>query len=252
MMNRLSIVLNNDNPGYVVAATVRPAFEQPDELRSHRTLALMLLLVLDVMPASARPLARAHCMHAGRRLSSIFRSLTVPTHPCAAIPPAPLRPARTALSASVRRDARSARRLTTAMSEAGMDNRSHSPDGAAEWPCPASALDAGRQFLQRAATGGGRIVLAPDKDADGLSAGVLYSKPVMADEHSACSPLVKCDANVCGLCVHECFRGQKHAYTIFSLLWMIHHWRAVRHGPLSSCCGTGAIVLATLQRLGAG
>ncbi len=50
-------------------------------------------------------------------------------------------------------------------------SRSASLDGSAEWPCRAADLAAGRQFLQKAVSAGGRIVLAPDKDADGLSAG---------------------------------------------------------------------------------
>ena len=50
--------------------------------------------------------------------------------------------------------------------------RAGSGDGrsSSDWPCPAPALEAGRAFLKAAVTRG-RIVLAPDKDADGLSAG---------------------------------------------------------------------------------
>lgn len=40
-----------------------------------------------------------------------------------------------------------------------------------EWPCGKSALEAARKFVKDAASRGGKIVLAPDRDADGLCAG---------------------------------------------------------------------------------
>ena len=94
------------------------------------------------------------------------------------------------------------------MGAAADGSRSRSPDGSADWPCSSAALSAGRQFLQRAATAGGRIVLAPDKDADGLSAGASYSpRPVLL-----MSIVLACAADrVCGgsLAPHE----SMHRYT---------------------------------------
>ena len=40
-----------------------------------------------------------------------------------------------------------------------------------DWPCKQSALDSARQFVRDAASKGGKVVLAPDRDADGLCAG---------------------------------------------------------------------------------
>ena len=62
-------------------------------------------------------------------------------------------------------------------------SRSASLDGSAEWPCNAADLTAGRQFLQKAVEAGGRIVLAPDKDADGLSAGAFAAHPTAQLQH---------------------------------------------------------------------
>ena len=63
-------------------------------------------------------------------------------------------------------------------------SRSASPDGSAEWPCRAADLKAGQQFLQKAVDAGGRIVLAPDKDADGLSAGAHRASAGSQQQHS--------------------------------------------------------------------
>lgn len=40
-----------------------------------------------------------------------------------------------------------------------------------DWPCGQSALEAARKFVRDAASKEGKIVLAPDRDADGLCAG---------------------------------------------------------------------------------
>lgn len=40
-----------------------------------------------------------------------------------------------------------------------------------DWPCKLPALEAAREFVQRVASQGGKVLLAPDRDADGLCAG---------------------------------------------------------------------------------
>ena len=40
-----------------------------------------------------------------------------------------------------------------------------------DWPCKTAALTAAKEFLHKAVGKGGKIVLAPDRDADGLCAG---------------------------------------------------------------------------------
>lgn len=41
-----------------------------------------------------------------------------------------------------------------------------------DWPCKPSALTAAKKFLRQAVDMGGNILLAPDRDADGLCAGI--------------------------------------------------------------------------------
>ena len=40
-----------------------------------------------------------------------------------------------------------------------------------DWPCKPAALTVAKEFLHQAVENGGKIVLAPDRDADGLCAG---------------------------------------------------------------------------------
>lgn len=42
-----------------------------------------------------------------------------------------------------------------------------------DWPCKLAALDSARAFVRNAASKGGKVVLAPDRDADGLCAGKM-------------------------------------------------------------------------------
>ena len=42
-----------------------------------------------------------------------------------------------------------------------------------DWPCNLAALDSARAFIRDAASKGGKVVLAPDRDADGLCAGKM-------------------------------------------------------------------------------
>ena len=42
-----------------------------------------------------------------------------------------------------------------------------------DWPCKLAALDSARAFVRDAASKGGKVVLAPDRDADGLCAGKM-------------------------------------------------------------------------------
>lgn len=43
--------------------------------------------------------------------------------------------------------------------------------GMSDWPCDLAALHSARKFVRDAASKGGKVVLAPDRDADGLCAG---------------------------------------------------------------------------------
>ena len=45
--------------------------------------------------------------------------------------------------------------------------------GMSDWPCNLAALDSARAFIRDAASKGGKVVLAPDRDADGLCAGKM-------------------------------------------------------------------------------
>lgn len=40
-----------------------------------------------------------------------------------------------------------------------------------DWPCNLAALESAKEFVRNAASKGGKVVLAPDRDADGLCAG---------------------------------------------------------------------------------
>ena len=40
-----------------------------------------------------------------------------------------------------------------------------------DWPCTLAALESAREFVRGAASKGGKVLLAPDRDADGLCAG---------------------------------------------------------------------------------
>ena len=53
--------------------------------------------------------------------------------------------------------------------------------GMSDWPCRPEALAAAKQFLRTAVGKGGKIVLAPDRDADGLCAG---KQPCATHEHT--------------------------------------------------------------------
>ena len=65
------------------------------------------------------------------------------------------------------------RRHTTraAASSDPVGNAAFSDAAMSDWPCKQSALDSARQFVRDAASRGGKVVLAPDRDADGLCAG---------------------------------------------------------------------------------
>jgi len=47
---------------------------------------------------------------------------------------------------------------------------------ATTWPCKPAAMHAAREFLRTAVRTGGRILLVPDRDADGLSAGSIVHR----------------------------------------------------------------------------
>ncbi len=45
-----------------------------------------------------------------------------------------------------------------------------------DWPCKLSALESARDFVKHVASKGGKVLLAPDRDADGLCAGKLQQR----------------------------------------------------------------------------
>ena len=45
-----------------------------------------------------------------------------------------------------------------------------------DWPCKLSALESARDFVKDVANKGGKVLLAPDRDADGLCAGRLQQR----------------------------------------------------------------------------
>ncbi len=48
-----------------------------------------------------------------------------------------------------------------------------------DWPCKLSALESARDFVKDVASKGGKVLLAPDRDADGLCAGRLQQRKRM-------------------------------------------------------------------------
>lgn len=52
--------------------------------------------------------------------------------------------------------------------------------GELQWPAPASQIAAVRSLIQRAATSNARVLLVPDKDADGLSSGAILRHTLLA------------------------------------------------------------------------
>ncbi len=48
--------------------------------------------------------------------------------------------------------------------------------GSEGWPAPPAAMEAGRAFLQSAAQQAKRVLIVPDKDADGLCAGSIIAR----------------------------------------------------------------------------
>lgn len=74
------------------------------------------------------------------------------------------------------------RRHTTraTASSDSVGNAAFSDAAMSEWPCKQSALDSARQFVRAAASRGGKVVLAPDRDADGLCAGATLHHTLSA------------------------------------------------------------------------
>ncbi|KAK3675316.1 hypothetical protein LTR78_004826 [Recurvomyces mirabilis] len=52
-------------------------------------------------------------------------------------------------------------------------------DGSIQWPAPASQMERVRQTIQECAKAQQRVIIAPDKDADGLSAGAILRHTLM-------------------------------------------------------------------------
>ncbi|KAE8257283.1 hypothetical protein A4X13_0g2446 [Tilletia indica] len=65
-------------------------------------------------------------------------------------------------------------------SSAGSDRKHQKVDSAYSWPAPASALKNAERFILHCAGAGGKVLLVPDKDADGLSAGVILYRTLRA------------------------------------------------------------------------
>lgn len=89
----------------------------------------------------------------------------------------------TALSASFTRQE---------LSPSGKVRGAHADEASmSDWPCKVSALESARSFVREVASKGGKVLLAPDRDADGLCAGrptgcmsaYLQSVAVMPDFH---------------------------------------------------------------------
>ena len=144
-----------------------------------------LMLAYWCYPASTRRHCSRRCMLSARLSSPLYRVLAVRNPLCLVRPRAPS--VHQLIGPSFRLGAAFNGLVTAAMT--ADRSRSASPEASKDWPCKAAALEAGRQFLQRAATKGGRIVLAPDKDADGLSAGArCEARSNLSYSSSPCIP----------------------------------------------------------------
>ena len=53
-----------------------------------------------------------------------------------------------------------------------------------EWPCKVSDLESARQFVRQVASTEGKVLLAPDRDADGLCAGIVEHDGLLV--HAPC------------------------------------------------------------------
>ena len=68
-------------------------------------------------------------------------------------------------------DSFSSRRYIVQAVSSSTGGRNRNAPGMSDWPCELSALESAREFVRNAAKRGGKVVLAPDRDADGLCAG---------------------------------------------------------------------------------
>ncbi|EHY53722.1 hypothetical protein HRR83_003938 [Exophiala dermatitidis] len=56
----------------------------------------------------------------------------------------------------------------------------HDESGKAIWPAPQAALEQAREFIKECASSGKKTLIVPDKDADGLSSGVILYRTLTA------------------------------------------------------------------------
>lgn len=76
------------------------------------------------------------------------------------------------------------KRSASAESDEESDDSSKGPKRAKtdidEWPASKQSIESARKFVRKAASSGGRVVICPDKDADGLSAGAIMLRTLVA------------------------------------------------------------------------
>ena len=84
-----------------------------------------------------------------------------------------------------------------------------------DWPCNLAVLDSAKAFVRDAASKGGKVVLAPDRDADGLCAGkMLCPNLVLAlTDHLVKAP------NLHALCIHLSeHQTGRHRYVVIFVI----------------------------------
>jgi hypothetical protein len=85
------------------------------------------------------------------------------------------------------------------------------------WPAPASTIAKAATFLQRAASSNERILLIPDKDADGLSAGMIVKRTLI---HLGTSPDLICEHHIPSG-KNPASNSEKSVYESYNARWII-------------------------------
>ncbi|CAD6885311.1 unnamed protein product [Tilletia caries] len=95
------------------------------------------------------------------------------------------------------------------------------------WPAPASALKNAERFILRCARAGEKVLLVPDKDADGLSAGVILYRTLRAlglDESLL-------DVHLMSKGNHPASTSEREAMQAYGAKWVIVLDQGSREGP---------------------
>lgn len=123
-----------------------------------------------------------------------------------------------------------------------------------DWPCAPAALTAAKDFLRRAVDKGGKIVLAPDRDADGLCAGkfsviLMNAIPTQSRASAMCAiSFSAMPACVLSQVFHACVKQSCRDYAQITSRACVSR---NNHHREMSCMHAGATLHRTLSALGA-